>query len=104
MIDRRIIAAVSGVALGLVASSAASAASYASQITETGGDVTFRLNEAADEVIIIRDGVPEVLGAKPLGPVTFARNGAANYQIVVNKSTTAVTGFTNATAFQVGAP
>jgi hypothetical protein len=81
--DRRIIAAAAAVAVGM--GTAALAGPYASAVTESGGQVSFRLNESADEVVVIRDGVPTSLGALGQGQHSFSLNSAANYQIVVNK-------------------
>ncbi len=84
--DRRILAAVSSVFVAGLGASAALAAPYASAVSESGGNVSFRLNESADEVIVIRDGTATSLGALGLGSHSFARNGATNYSIVVRKS------------------
>lgn len=93
--DQRIRAAVYGVVIAGLAS-VSSAAPYSGTITETGGNVTFRLPEAADEVIVIRDGVPTSLGALGFGSHSFARSGAVNYSIVVRKG--AADGYQTATA------
>ena len=83
---RLIVAACAGVAVVGGVSLRSDAAPYAGAVTESGGNVTFRLSEAADEVIVIRDGVPQSLGALGLGSHTFARIGAANYSIVARKN------------------
>lgn len=82
---RRVLACAASAALFSVYSTSVLATPYASGVSESGGTVTFRLNQAADTVTIIRDGVPEVLGALPAGTASFARNGATNYQIKVSK-------------------
>lgn len=61
----------------------AHASSYASGVSESGGLVTFRLNAPASQVIVIRDGVEQDLGALPAGTASFTRDGAANYKIKV---------------------
>jgi autotransporter-associated beta strand protein len=99
--DRRIIAAVSGVVLGGI-TQIASAAGYASMISESGGTITFTLNEAADDVTIIRDGTPTSLGALGIGSHTIARSGAAAYSLRVSK--TSGSGFLNPTALTAGIP
>ena len=83
--QRLVVAACAGVAVGGIAVRS-DAAPYASGVTEAAGNVTFRLNEPADEVVIIRDGVSQSLGPQGLGSHTFARNGAANYSIVARKN------------------
>jgi len=62
------------------------AAPFSGTITESGGNITFRLPESADEVIVLRDGVPTSLGALASGSHTFARNGATNYSILARKA------------------
>ena len=61
---------------------------YASQISESGGIVTFRLNEAADNVKVVFTGPNSTLdmGAVPRGVTNFNRGGAASYEIQVTKS------------------
>ena len=93
--DKRIIAAAAGAVVTAIAPLAL-ANPYAGTVTEAGGQVTFRLNENADEVIVIRDGVATSLGAQNRGSVTFARNGAAVYQIVARKA--GADGYKNAIA------
>ena len=83
--QRLVVAACAGVVVGGL-SLRSDASPYAGAVTEAGGNVTFRLSESADEVIVIRDGVAQSLGALGLGSHTFARNGAANYSIVARKS------------------
>ena len=83
---RRSTAWVSSV-LSCAAASAVYGAPYASGITETGGNVTFRLNENADSVSVIRDGVSSALtGPFNRGSISFARSGATNYSVVVTKN------------------
>jgi hypothetical protein len=82
---RRVLACAASAALFSVYSTSVFATPYASGVSESGGTVTFRLNEAADTVTVIRDGVPDVIGALPAGTASFARNGAANYQIKVTR-------------------
>jgi hypothetical protein len=84
--DRRIVTACAGAACGAIGLPSAHAAPYASGVIESAGIVTFRLNESADEVVVIRDGTPHNLGALGAGSHTFSRSGAATYQIVVNKN------------------
>ena len=85
--DKRIIAAAAGAVVAAVGPLAL-ANPYAGTVTEAAGQVTFRLNEQADEVIVIRDGVPTSLGSLGRGSHTFARSGAAVYQIVARKAGT----------------
>ena len=75
MDTKRILAAAAGAVVTASLAPLALANPYAGTVTEAGGQVTFRLNENADEVIIIRDGVATSLGAQNRGSVTFARNG-----------------------------
>jgi hypothetical protein len=62
------------------------AASYASGVTESAGTISFTLNEDAQNVIILRDGVPTSLGAQARGTLSFTRDGATNWQIQVVQS------------------
>ena len=82
--DRCTLALAASAVTGLVCG--ASAAPFAANVTESGGNVTFRLNEPADEVIVIRDGTPTSLGALGAGSHTFARSGAIDYAIVARKT------------------
>ncbi|HWP41508.1 MAG TPA: hypothetical protein VNL70_11320, partial [Tepidisphaeraceae bacterium] len=97
--DRRIKSAAACAAsvmlVGLISGQRASAAPYASMISESGGDITFTLNEPADDVVIIRDGVPTSLGPLGTGSHTVPRSGAASYSIRATK--TAAAGFFNQT-------
>jgi|GEM_PF-1400506 len=83
---RRVISLAACAAVSSIYCASVLATPYASGVSESAGVVSFRLNEAADSVTIIRDGVPEVIGVLPAGVSTFNRNGAANYKIVVNKN------------------
>ena len=83
---RRVISLAACAAVSSIYSASVLATPYASGVSESAGVVTYRLNETADNVTIIRDGVPESLGAIPAGVATFNRNGAANYKIVVSKN------------------
>ncbi len=85
MVDRRIVAAACGIAM-LKLGSLAYATTFASSVTESAGTVNFVLNDAADDVTVVRDGVPSSLGALGRGAQSFTRNGAAQYQIVVRKT------------------
>lgn len=68
--------------------SPALAVPYASGVSESGGTVSFILNEDADSVTIKRQGqADENLGSLLKGTQSFSLNGAASYEIVVNKST-----------------
>jgi autotransporter-associated beta strand protein len=98
--DRRIVAAVSSVVLGGL-STLSLAAPYASMISESGGTITFTLNEAADDVVIIRDGVPTSLGALGVGSHNVARS-ATNFSLQVTKN--AGSGFLNPTGVTSGIP
>jgi hypothetical protein len=84
--DRRILwsACAAVVICGLP--SASRAAPYASGVSESGGNVRFILNENADNVVVLRDGVATSLGAQNKGSITFARNAATNYSIVAVKN------------------
>ena len=66
----------------------ASAAPYASGVTETpSGTVSFVLNESDANVVIRRDGVATPLGTNlAKGVHTFERNGASTYHIEVSKA------------------
>jgi len=82
--DRRILIAVAGVSLAGLAR-VATAAPYASGISNAGGTVTFTLNEDAGNVTAIVNGTPQDLGALTRGTHSFATGGATNYSIVVGK-------------------
>ena len=97
--DKRIIAAAAGAVVAAL-SPLALANPYAGTVSESAGQVTFRLNEQADEVIVIRDGVSTSLGALGRGSHTFARSGAAVYQIVARKAGT--DGYQHASAPNTG--
>ena len=84
--DSRILTACAGVVAVALCSTSVRANPYAHAVTENAGTVAFRLNEAADNVIVIRDGVPTSLGAQSKGSISFARSGAANYSIVAVKN------------------
>ncbi len=83
---RRRSTALATTAILSCAASAALGAPYASGVNEVAGQVTFRLNENADGVTVIRDGVASSLGAQNRGSITFGRNGAVNYSIVAVKN------------------
>lgn len=73
-------------ALGFVPA-AALAAPYASAVSETGGTVSFTLNEDGANVTIFRDGSAQPFGSGLVkGLYTFARDGAAEYSIQVSKA------------------
>src|SRR4026207_661302 len=71
----------------ILASLSAYATPYASSVSVSGGNVSFVLNEAADNVTVVFDGGA---GSQDLGPRTagvhgFALGGASTFQIVVKK-------------------
>ena len=79
-----ILSAAAG-AVGLT--SAALATPYASAVSETGGNVSFTLNEDGANVTIFRDGTPQTFGTGlAKGSYSFARSGAAQYSIRVTKA------------------
>jgi hypothetical protein len=90
--SRFVLTAAAAVAATASIPSMSHAGSYASGITESGGNVSFVLNDAATDVTIVRDGVATSLGALPEGTHSFARNGASSYYIQV--SNTAAPGWT----------
>jgi hypothetical protein len=61
---------------------------YASGVTESGGNVSFYLNEAADNVKVAFSNPNSTLdlGALNRGQHTFPRGTATSYQIQVTKS------------------
>lgn len=61
---------------------------YASGISESGGNVSFFLNEAADKVSVVFSGPGSTLdlGALDRGAHSFPRGTAASFQIQVTKS------------------
>jgi hypothetical protein len=61
---------------------------YASGLTNTGTEISFRLNEAADNVKIVSSGgtVTNDLGARPAGLNTAALTIAGSYEVHVYKS------------------
>ncbi|MEO7299307.1 MAG: Calx-beta domain-containing protein [Verrucomicrobiota bacterium] len=60
---------------------------YASSVSESGGNVTFYLNETADNVKVVFAGPSSTLNlGTNRGSYTFARGGAASYEIQVTKS------------------
>jgi hypothetical protein len=93
--DRRILAACAGVVSAAAFCSQSNAAPYAAHVTENAGVISFRLNEQTDQVTVIRDGVPQNLGALGPGSHSFNRNAAAQYQIVVSRN--GAPGFLDAT-------
>lgn len=72
----------------LLAPLAASAAPYASAVTESGLTVSFILNESADSVkIVLNNPLPAIdLGALAAGTHTFLKGAATSYQIQVEKN------------------
>ena len=72
--------------------SVAWAVPYASSVSESGGDVSFVLNEDADAITVYRTGDTDlVLTGNDLlkGTVTFSKGSASAYSIEVSKSTAA---------------
>src|SRR5947209_5134938 len=76
-------------AAALLPTGPAQAVPYASGATNTGGTVSFILNEAADSVTVLLNGGATTLnlGALGKGRQSFSLGGAASFQIVVNKAT-----------------
>ncbi len=74
--------------LALTAPTVSHAVPYASTVSESGGTVTFYLNESADNVKVVFSGPSSTLelGALNRGSYNFARGGSASYQIQVTKS------------------
>jgi len=62
---------------------------YASGVSESGGTVSFYLNESADKVEVVFSGPSSTTSLVTLGPgvYSFPRGGAASYEIQVTKST-----------------
>jgi len=81
-------AALAGL-LTIAAPHSAHAVPYASAVSESGGTVTFYLNESADNVKVVFSGPSSTLdlGALGAGSHNFARGGAASYEIRATKST-----------------
>ena len=63
-----VLCAACATVLGAGLATSATASPYASAVSETGGVVSFTLNQAASNVTIIRDGVPTALGGLGKGP------------------------------------
>lgn len=85
---KHIIVFVAGLAV-IATPTIAPAVPYASSLAESGGSVSFTLNEDADSVVVERDGdAPLNLGALSKGAHSFALPAGA-YQIKVSKSAAA---------------
>ncbi len=82
---------VSALAVTALSSFVARAVPYASGISNDAGNVSFYLNEAADDVTIIFDGGgvgnTNSLGAQAKGLRSFSLGGHASWEIHVTKST-----------------
>jgi hypothetical protein len=86
-----------GIAAGL--SVPAFAVPYAANVRNTSGSMwEYVLNEAADNVTVVRDGVPQVIGALSAGRHTFDLMGATTFDIEVTDSTAAGWTWSNPTA------
>src|SRR5690349_9464082 len=92
---------LTGCLLTLLGSLTGRATPYASSVSASGGNVTFVLNEAADNVTVVFDGgsISEDLGALNAGTHTFALGGASTFQIVVKKDSGA--GYTQGAIRQI---
>src|ERR1035441_8127272 len=78
---------VLALAVIVLSSYVATATPYATCLTNNAGMISFRLNQAADDVQVVTNGVPIDLGARPVG-VTVTNLGipaGTSYQIVVRK-------------------
>ena len=70
-------------AAGLVARSA-HATPYASEVTNSGGTVSYYLNQGASDVTVVIDGVSHDMGSQGAGQQSFSLGSGTNYQIIVN--------------------
>ncbi|RYD38307.1 MAG: hypothetical protein EOP86_01180 [Verrucomicrobiaceae bacterium] len=66
----------------------ASAAPYASAVTDAGANISFVLNEPADSVrVVFNEPLPALeMGALAAGPHTFPKGASTSFQIVVEKN------------------
>lgn len=66
----------------------ASAAPYASSVTDGGADISFVLNEPADSVkVVFNEPLPALeMGPLAAGPHTFPKGASTGFQIVVEKN------------------
>lgn len=83
----------SGLALALgitLLASTAHAAPYASQVTKSGNTVSFILNQAAQGLVVLRDGANPVFPGTTPGLLSFDMTGFTTYSIVVTGNTAKV--------------
>ena len=79
--------AVLALALTVGVATTALAVPYASQVRDTGSNVwEFVLNEAADEVTVLRDGANPLALGTSAGRLTFDMTGFSTFEIQVSKS------------------